>query len=170
MAKLCDQVVRSKPSSALKCIDASDPLSSQGFTLLAEVQACDDVMEALEKRLRVGNKSKSGSSSYVDPLASDNNNNSSLFPASSAKTAINHENDETPTTNYLRLVGNIARRQFMAKFLLRKVQGKRLATRSLASLVNRFPALDPSVISAVLESNAYDAAATAQRLTEMTRV
>ena len=76
--------------------------------------------------------------------------------------------DEGPTAEYLRAVASLARRQFMAKFLLRKVQGKRLASRSLASLVTRFPALDPSIIRSVLESNAYDSAATAQRLAEMT--
>lgn len=178
MASLCDQVVQAKPPSALKCIDASDSLSSQGFALLAEIQACDDVMESLEKRLRTGGtKNTSDKRNPADSTSSTNNLNS----ANSFAFGTSHKDgthvvsplmaiEESPTTNYLRLVGNIARRQFMAKFLLRKVQGKRLASRSLQSLINRFPSLDPSVISAVLESNAYDAAATAQRLTEMTRV
>lgn len=171
MQQLCEQVVRARPASALKCIEASDPLSAQGFTLLAEVQACDDVMEALEKRLRAPRRAGSAATAAAMGSASVASVGSSLLgPSASVAGAGSGGLDrdgETPVASYLRAVAHLARRQFMAKFLLRKVQGKRLASRNLQSLVNRFD-LDPSVVRAVLESNAFDAAATAARLKEMT--
>lgn len=181
MQQLCDQVVQAKPVSAIKCLDASDPLSAQGFSLLAEAQACDDVMEALERRLRAprgrGNNSNSGgggggitASVLTNSSFSTFDGNSSYSGGGGSNSSNTNNNHESPVASYLRAVANLARRQFMAKFLLRKVQGKRLASRNLTSLVNRFPQLDPSVIRAVLESNAFDAAATAQKLTEMTKM
>jgi hypothetical protein len=54
MTLLCTRVAESRPTSALACVEPNDVLSAQGFDLLAEVEACDDALAAMEKRLKRG--------------------------------------------------------------------------------------------------------------------
>jgi hypothetical protein len=87
MALLCARVSESRPADALSCIEPADALSRQGFDLLAEIEACDDALVAMERRLKKGG-----------------------YPSAQA---------------YIRAVSEVARRQFTAKFLLRKVLEKK---------------------------------------------
>jgi hypothetical protein len=68
---------------------------------------------------------------------------------------------------YLRDVSDIARRQFMARYLLKKAYGALTATQSLALLNARFSQVDAAVVAAVLSEFNYNCAAAGAHLAEM---
>jgi hypothetical protein len=70
--------------------------------------------------------------------------------------------------DYLKAVSEVARKQFLAKLLLKRVNARISADLNTRNLAKAFPSLDPQLIGEILRSSDYDVSTTERRLRDLT--